>query len=160
MSAPARMVHTDFSPGPYGKQVDNENVDTLIARLTGSSRKRKWRFFNVWQAFSPPPHDTPLALCDNSSTVGEDYVSAYGTAVYADGTRVEIEVGWVRYQPRQRWAYLADLRPNEAWVFCGMDMDAGPTCRRVPHVAFDNPLCPLDAVPRNSLEVRTLAILD
>ena len=160
VSAPARMVHTDFSPGPLGAQIDNRPVDEVIAEVTGSSRKRKWQFYNVWQAISPAPLDEPLALCDSSSTEGDDFVSAFGKANYADGRSVDIEVCWVKYRPRQRWAFVPDLGLDEALVFCGLDLNAGPTCHRVPHSAFTNPACPPGTPPRNSLEVRALVILD
>jgi hypothetical protein len=158
VSAPARLVHTDFSPGPLGARIDNQDVDVLIAKRTGESAPRRWRFFNVWQAISPAPHDYALALCDMSSTIGDDFVNAWGKSTYENGLEVAFEVSWVKYRPEQRWAYVADLRQDEVLIFSGLDRTAVPACRRVPHSAFENPLCPPDAPPRRSIEVRALAI--
>lgn len=160
VSAPARMVHTDFSPGRDGSNINNRAAETVVREVTGSNTARPWRCFNLWQAISPPPHDAPLALCDASSTRAADFVAAYGTSTYENGLSVEIEVCWLKHRSTQRWAYVRDLEPSEALIFSGLDRAAGPRAGRVAHAAFDSPDCPSDAPPRVSLEVRALAIFD
>lgn len=160
VSAPARMVHTDFSPGPAGSRINNRAPEAVIAEVTRSSSSRRWQCFNVWQAISPPPHDAPLALCDASSARAEDFVSAYGTSTYENGLSVDIEVSWLKHHASQRWAYVQDLKPHEALIFSGLDRGAGPRACRVAHAAFDSPDCPAESPPRISLEVRALAIFD
>ena len=45
---------------------------------------------------------------------------------------------------------------REAILFQTHDSDSTvPHC--VPHVAFDNPACPVDAAPRESIEMRAIA---
>jgi len=160
VSAPARMVHTDFSPSPAGSNINNRPAETVVAEVAASNTPRRWRCLNVWQAISPPPHDCPLALCDASSTHAEDFVAAYGTSTYESGLSVDIEVCWLKHRASQRWAYVRDLKPGEALIFSGLDRGAGARAGRVAHAAFDSPDCPTDCPPRVSLEVRALAIFD
>jgi hypothetical protein len=73
---------------------------------------------------------------------------------------VSIELSLFRSNPRHRWFYYSGLEPGDALVFTGVDMTAGPTRRAVAHTAFDDPSCPPNVQPRNSIEVRTMAIFD
>ena len=160
VSTAAVMVHCDFSPGPIGLTIDNRTPDQVIAGIVGDARPRRWQAFNVWQPTSPPPHDRPLALCDASSIGGAELCSAQGRSTYESGLTVEFELSWAKYAPHQRWGYVRDLRPGQALIFSGLDMRAGETAGRVPHAAFVQDGVPADAPPRESVEVRNIAIWD
>jgi hypothetical protein len=159
VSAPARVVHSDLRPHFDPSKICEEPLSSAAAaeihqRLGGRAPKR-WRTFNVWQQISPPPQDTPLALCDSSTVAAEDLLNGQGT----DGTPNSRIFGLTLYQrsPRHRWYYFSNMLPGEAVVFSGLDPQAGPVYSQVPHIAFDLPDCPANCVPRNSIEVRVLA---
>lgn len=158
VTAPARMVHGDFAPGPIGLHIDNRPVADVIAELVGTDKPLRWKACNFWQATSPPPHDYPLAFCDNTTARAEDFVSAQGRSTYENGLSVDFEVSWFKYNDRQRWMYFRDLKPDEALIFCGLDMEAGSMAHRVAHSAFHHPDIPADAIPRRSAESRNILV--
>ena len=160
VTTPAVMVHTDFSPGPLGLTIDNRTVEQVIADVVGDSRPRRWKAMNVWQATTAPPHDRPLAFCDMSSLRAEDVCIAQGSSTYETGLTVKFELTWAKYGPHQRWAFVRDLQPNQALIFNGLDMRAGPTFGLVEHAAFKLPGVPETAPPRESVEVRSIVIWD
>jgi len=157
-TAAARMVHSDFAPGAVGMTVDNRPVAEVIADMVGDARPRRWRAYNVWQATSPPPHDMPLAFCDCSSARAEDFVTARGRSTYENGQAFDFEVSWVKYAQRQSWLYFRDLRPDQAIIFCGLDLEVGAMAHRVAHTAFRHPDVPADAPPRASVEIRNIVV--
>jgi hypothetical protein len=163
VSAPARVVHSDLSPGSFDpSRIGEEPVSSVAAaeiqRRLGGRAPKRWRTFNVWQQISPPPQDTPLAVCDLETIRQEDLLEGRGT----DGTPASRNHAITLFQrsERHRWYYFSNLLPGEALVFSGLDPQAGPVCGRVPHIAFDLPDCPPNAVPRNSIEVRVLAVFE
>jgi len=120
--------------------------------------------------------DWPLALCD-ASTVDPENVQP-GDLVYGDYV---VENCQVHESPSQKWYYLRDQGPEEAWVFVQSDsasLRPGKfesscsefpigfrvrvlhmlTCQvtGVPHSSFPNPLASKDDNPRESIEVRAL----
>ena len=61
-TVPGRFAHCDFSPNPSGSRAWAEALlppDDVQALTT-----RRFAIYNVWRVLSPPPQDTPLALCD------------------------------------------------------------------------------------------------
>jgi hypothetical protein len=127
-----------------------------ILEETGTDRPTRIQCLNVWQPISEPPHDTPLALCDATSMTREDMI------VSRLSIPGGLEVDYVLYRPNlnHRWFYFRDMQPSEALIFYGMDPSGGPTRRAVAHTAFDDPTCPPDTPPRNSVEVRAVAFFD
>ncbi|MBL8550140.1 MAG: hypothetical protein JNJ73_09140 [Hyphomonadaceae bacterium] len=157
-SAPARHVHSDFSAdfdpaqilhAPKLSPAAAEELRSLLR----SGAELRWRTFNVWQQISPPPHDTPLALCDARTVLPEDIV--VGRGAVGD---ISVDLCLFRASPRHRWLHVSDMAPGETLIFSGLDPHAGGALKRVPHTAFDHPLCPPGAAPRNSIEVRVLAV--
>jgi hypothetical protein len=59
--------------------------------------------------------------------------------------------------PDHRWYYAADLMPDEVLLFKNYDSRKN-VARYVPHTAFADPNMPADALPRASIEVRSLVI--
>jgi hypothetical protein len=49
------------------------------------------------------------------------------------------------------------MRRDEAIIFKVFDSMTDGRARWTAHTAFDNPLAPVDAAPRESIEIRTLA---
>jgi hypothetical protein len=148
-SRPARYVHVDIS---------DETGARFNAQSTASDGRTIKRIarYNVWRVLTPPPQDVPLAVCESASVAREDLLPAW--AMFdRDGEIVFSFEAWVlRHNPNQRWAYFADMTPDEALIFKTHDTDpAHPS--HVPHGAFDDPGCPDGAPPRGSVEMRGVA---
>jgi hypothetical protein len=162
VAAPARVAHSDLSPAFDPARIGDEPVSAAAAaeiqRRLGGKAPKRWRAFNVWQQISPPPQDTPLAFCDLSTVAPEDILDGQGT-LGIPGSRT-FGLTFFRANPRHRWYYFSDMLPGEAVVFSAYDSEAGDVAGRVPHIAFDLPEPAANAVPRNSIEVRALAVFE
>ncbi|NML09380.1 hypothetical protein HHL08_04360 [Sphingobium sp. AR-3-1] len=148
-SRPARYVHVDISDATgalFNAQSQAPQGRTI----------RRIARYNVWRAITPPPQDVPLAVCESASVARDDLLPAW--AMFdRDGEVVFSFEAWVlRYNPSQRWAYFADMTPDEALIFKTHDTDPNHPSH-VPHGAFDDPTCPEKVVPRSSVEMRGVA---
>ncbi|KAL8950294.1 MAG: hypothetical protein Q9222_003660 [Ikaeria aurantiellina] len=101
----------------------------------------------------PELEDRPLALCDYQSIDREDLIEA--DRVFPD--RVG-EVYYLRYNQRQRWFWLEHQGLDELFLFTMYDTMAGNQAKYCPHVSFDNPRASPKAVPRRSVETRSIII--
>ncbi|PQA86990.1 hypothetical protein CW354_15895 [Marinicaulis flavus] len=147
-SRPARFIHVD---------VNDETADGFSKTSVPPDAKIKRAVhYNIWRAVTPPPQDVPLALCDARSVAPEDLIEAdavFDQEGQPDWSFAGLVVG---ASPRHRWVWFPDMSIDEAIIFVTNDSAPGrPHC--VPHSAFDNPLCPADAVPRASIEMRAIA---
>ena len=71
---------------------------------------------SVWKPLRGPVRDWPLALCD-ASTVDSDDIEP-GDLVYGDYV---VENCQLYRSVGQKWYYLRDQGPEEAWVFVQSD---------------------------------------
>lgn len=148
-SRPARFVHVDIDDTTAAAFAER-------ARPEGRGPLRRFAHYNVWRVLSAPPQDVPLAVCDARTTEASDLVEA--DAIFDEAGKPEWSFTGlvIGANPRHRWFWYPDMNPGEALVFKTNDSDpAAAHC--VPHSAFDNPLCPPDAPPRASLEMRAIA---
>jgi hypothetical protein len=61
--------------------------------------------------------------------------------------------------PEQRWFYEPAMRTYEVLLLkCFDSRDDGAVARFAPHTAFIDPAAPVDAPPRESIELRTFVI--
>lgn len=157
-AAPASTVHTDFCPAEFTGEIGNGLAEEALRAAGFTSRPRRWRCFNVWQALTPAPHDTPLALCDARSVAPGDVIRARGQLYDGAGEPTAgANFCLVRPNPEHRWVYFPDLRTDEALVFTGLRPECGAPWQVVPHTAFNDP----DGTePRSSLEIRALAVYE
>jgi hypothetical protein len=149
-SMPARFIHVDIS----------DATAEQFARRSMPNRSgqnlRRFAHYNVWRAFSAPPQDIPLTVCDARSVQLADLMCA--DAIFDEKDKPEWSFeGWVvRHNAAHRWSYFSDMSRDEALVFKTNDSDpAQPHC--VPHCAFDDPTCPKGAPSRASIEMRGIA---
>ncbi len=156
VSNPARRVHSDFSPTEFGAAILHPPALEAIERIAPGRPLRRWMGINVWQAISPPPYDTPLAVCDTRTVRPEDLVVGRGSAPSVPG--LEVDLPLYQFSDRHRWFYYSHMEPDQALVFSGIDSAAVDDWRLVPHSAFDDPACPSGATPRSSVEIRTMAL--
>jgi hypothetical protein len=150
---PARFPHVDFTPRTAPGLVDNVFGSKALKLEPG----QRLVGYNVWRAFSPPPQDVPLAVCDARTVAPADLLAADGVYDAGDPPWMELEAYIVHHNPAHRWLYYRDMRPDEVLVF--RSYDNLPTWRAgVPHSAFDDPSCPSGAPPRMSIEARVFGV--
>jgi hypothetical protein len=149
-SLPARFIHVDISD-VTAEQFAHRSMPNDIRRALC-----RFAHYNVWRAFSPPPQDVPLTICDARSVDPADLICA--DAIFdVEGKPEWSFEGWVvRHNPQHLWSYFSDMTRDEALIFKTNDSDpAQPHC--VPHCAFDDPFCPTGVPPRASIEMRGIA---
>lgn len=146
-SHPARFAHVDTS---------RETAAGFAASsLSEGKRYARYAHYNVWRAFSGPPQDVGLAICDAGSVAAADLMLADAIFDPVDGAP---EWGFDSYllahNPAHRWFAFPEMTRDEAIIFKTSDSRFH---NAAPHVAFDNPLAPPDAPPRASIEMRAIA---
>lgn len=148
-SRPARFAHVDIS--------DATALGFARRAAPAGRALRRFVHYNVWRVISPPPQDVPLAVCDARSVQAADLI--FADAIFDSPGEPEwsFEGLVVAHSSAHRWCWFPGMTRDEALVFKTHDSDAA-RAHCVPHVAFDNPLCPADAAPRISLEMRALAL--
>ena len=119
----------------------------------------RYALYNMWRAFTPPPQDFPLAVCDARTVAPEDEVTVTALTVEQGGVAMRHDTTGYAYNPAHRWHYYRDMSPAEVLVFKAHDTDAG-RASRVPHTAFTDPSCPPGTPTRASVEIRGLALFD
>ncbi|MFV0644499.1 MAG: CmcJ/NvfI family oxidoreductase [Sphingomonadaceae bacterium] len=145
----ARLVHSDMYYSAATEQCESANPHPgrKIARCA---------HHNIWRAFSGPPVDVPLAVCD-ARTVSDDDVIEASADFDVDGKVVwKLPSMNFRFSPRHQWYYYSGMTPDEVLVFKRWDSDASKA-RFVPHTAFTDPAVNEQATPRASVEMRSIA---
>jgi len=149
------FAHADFSAAAAEYMLRrNLPPDEAEARL-----RHRYAVFNVWRAFSGPPQDVPLALCDTRTVAPEDKQYCVITMKSATGEAMTWENITYLHSGQHRWWSCADMTRDEAYVFRSFDSDPGHA-EQVPHSAFVNRSCPDTAPPRASIEIRLFAFYD
>jgi hypothetical protein len=143
---PATRVHVDYTAksGP-------QRVRDLLGDEAEELLKGRVQVINLWRPIRGPLRDAPLALCDATSIATDDLVPA--DLIY--NNRVG-ETYAVTYNPDHRWFYVPAMERDEAVLLKCFDSVEDGRARFVPHTAFDDPSAPADALPRESIEIRSL----
>lgn len=159
---PAADAHVDYLPARA------ETMAAGIFRNDFADRQGYSRFIasSLWRAFSPPPQDWPLALCDGA-TVGPDEGTP-NTLVVVDeipdrdvmlgdlpGEEEMIAAAVFHYNPAHRWWYFPNMHRDEVVLLKFHDSDR-TRASRVPHTAFPDPGFAGNHA-RESIEFRTFA---
>lgn len=152
---PARYPHADHTDASATELA--QLMDTFIEELD-LSRCSRYAMYNVWRAFSPPPHDFPLAMCDAQTIVPADEVTVVAiTDELGAGSSTHDTTGY-SHNTEHCWYYYPDMEVSEVIVFKSHDTD--PTRpHRVPHTAFTDPTFS-GGDTRASVEMRALAVFD
>ncbi len=146
---PSTRVHVDYTADSAPHRVRDLLGDEAKALLG-----RRVAFVNVWRPIRRPASDWPLALCDARTIVANELVAT--DIIYPDR---QGEIYGLTHNPAQRWRYYPDLALDEALLIKCYDSRTD-VARFTPHTAFENPLTPPDAPPRESIEFRTIAFFD
>jgi hypothetical protein len=143
---PVRRVHIDHTArsGP-------QRVRDLLPDEAEELLKGRVQVVNLWRPIRGPLLDSPLAVCDATSISVDDLVPSDLVYQHRVG-----ETYSVKYNPDHRWYYVPRMRTDEALLLKCSDTSTGVPARFTPHSAFTDPTAPLDAPPRESIEVRTL----
>jgi hypothetical protein len=110
---------------------------------------------NVWRPIRGPVERSPLALADATSVRSEDLIAT--DQVFPD--RVG-EIYHLAYDPSQRWYYAPRMTSDEVLLIKGWDSFKDGRTRFTPHGAFELPDTPENTAPRESIEVRTLVVIE
>jgi hypothetical protein len=153
LRGPASRVHVDYTEKSGPQRVTDLLGEGEARRLAASGARIIQ--INVWRPIRGPVERSPLALADADSIRPEDLIAT--DQVFPD--RVG-EIYHLAHHPGQRWYYAPLMTPDEVLLIKGYDSLADGRARFTPHGAFDLPDTLADAPPRESIEVRTLVILE
>jgi len=145
---PVRFAHNDYTEvsGP-------QRVRELLGDDAEAALQHRYLFINVWRPLRGPVLDVPLAICDAGSLSAQDFVAT--DLKYADRTG---EIYSVRYNQQHRWHFLGGMQDNEIVLLKCFDSATDGRARYTAHAAFRDPSAPQNALPRRSIEVRTIAL--
>ncbi|KAG2129140.1 hypothetical protein DEU56DRAFT_817992 [Suillus clintonianus] len=145
------------APGPVERVHVDQTYAAGIARVhhhLGDDAERllkgRVRIINVWRPIANPVAHKPLAVADYRTLDPQDLVSTRHIYPDREGSTFS-----VRYNPTQRWYFLADQTPDEVTLIKCYDSDEDKA-RLTPHSAFLDVTSPKDAPGRQSIEVRAL----
>ncbi len=145
-SMPARFAHIDTS---------FETSKAFAERgLPEGKAMARYAHYNVWRAFSAPPQDVPLAVCDARSVQPADLLEADAIFDEPNGSEWSFISYVIAHNPAHRWHWFPNMHRDEALIFKTSDSRFN---NPIPHVAFDNPHVPADTAPRASIEMRAIA---
>lgn len=146
---PSTRVHVDYTADSAPQRVRDLLGDEAEALL-----QKRVAFVNVWRAIRHPAADWPLVLADARTVAPDDLVAT--DIIYPDRRG---EIYGLTHNPKQRWFYYPALQLDEALLIKCYDSRTD-VARFTPHTAFENPLTPPSAPPRESIEFRTIAFFD
>ncbi|HXS28240.1 MAG TPA: CmcJ/NvfI family oxidoreductase [Steroidobacteraceae bacterium] len=162
---PAGEAHVDTAPD----RADRMARSTYERAFTGGPGYSRFLYSSFWRAFSEPPQDTPLAVCDGRSVRAEEGTT--NTMFVVDNIPDESTMlgpmqnedqvpgaAIFHFSPAHRWWYFSRMTRDEAIVVKFHDSDRARVWR-TPHTAFRDPTFP-DAKPRHSIEFRTIAYFE
>lgn len=149
LGRPARLVHNDYTAISAPQRVR----DLLGPAEAEQVLSRRYAFINLWRPIVGPLRDAPLALCDARSVAPETVVTS--SLIYPDRRG---EIYRLTYSAAHRWLYFPDMTSDELiFIKCWDSLDDG-RARFSAHTAFDDPSCPPDSPPRQSIEIRALVM--
>ncbi|MGH7779102.1 MAG: CmcJ/NvfI family oxidoreductase [Candidatus Binataceae bacterium] len=146
---PVKVAHNDYTikSGP-------QRVRDLLPAEADELLKNRFAVINVWRPIRGPVQESPLAVCDAQSIEAQDFV--IHELIYRDRKG---EVYSVAYNPKHRWYYFPQMAREEVMLLKCYDSRTD-VARFSAHSAFDDPTSAADPVPRESIEVRTLAFFN
>lgn len=149
---PVKRVHNDFTVASGYSRSRNElaaiGIDNPDALL-----QHRFSIINVWRPINHAVQESPLAVCDARSIAPTDWVAS--DLIYRD--RVG-ETYLTTYNPAHQWFYFPQMQPDEALLIKCFDSADDIPARFTAHTAFDDPTSPAGAIPRSSIELRTLVL--
>ena len=143
---PATRIHVDQTDASGANRV-REHLPAEADELL----KGRVQVVNLWRPIRGPLRDSPLALCDAASVATDDLVAS--DLIYRNRRG---ETYSVKFNPDHRWFYVPEMTVDQALLLKCYDSATDGRARFAPHTAFVDPTTPKDALPRESIELRTL----
>ena len=153
LRGPATRVHVDYTEKSGPQRVKDLLGEAEAARLASTGARIVQ--INVWRPIRGPVQRSPLALADASSVRAEDLIATDQVFPNRVG-----EIYHLAYDPAQRWYYAPRMTTDEVLLIKGWDSLDDGRARFTPHGAFELPDTPRNAPPRESIEVRTLVVIE
>ena len=144
---PVLWAHNDYTEwsGP-------QRVREILPYEAQGLLQHRFAIIQVWRAIHQPIQSNPLALVDARSVATSDLLPAERRYPNRVGETYQLS-----YNPGHRWFYFPQMRRDEALVFKVYESQQDGRARFTPHTSFVDPTTPVDAPPRQSIEVRTFA---
>ncbi|UCD67988.1 MAG: methyltransferase [Betaproteobacteria bacterium] len=149
---PATIVHNDFIPESAEQRVR----DLLPAGEAEARLKKRFGSINVWRPIKGPVETAPLVVCGYGDMSDEDLIVS--ERHYPDGRIGRIYN--VAFNPAQRWTYFPHMMPDEVVLLKCYDSLTDGAARWTAHGSFQPPDRPVNAAPRESVELRTMVFWD
>jgi len=149
---PASRVHVDYTETSGPKRADDALGAGEVERILAAGGRVIQ--VNVWRPITGPVRRAPLALADAASIAPDALLAT--DQVFPD--RVG-EIYQLAHQPGQRWYWAPEMARDEVLLIKGWDSQDG-VAKYTPHGAFQIPDQDPAAPPRESIEVRTFAVID
>jgi len=157
---PAPDVHVDLHTSAIARRYSQVHARSP---LPPEGAYRRAVYTSLWRAFSPPPQDWPLALCDYRSVDdGEGTPNLLfrvrelpAPGDVPDDAEAESAASVFGYRPGHRWWYFPGMHAGEALIIKLHDTDRS-VAWRAPHTSFHDAEA-AGAHPRESIEMRTVA---
>lgn len=162
---PAGEAHVDFTP----ERAERMARMLYAQHFPGGKGFSRFIASSLWRAFSEPPQDCPLAVCDAQS-VGRDegtpntlhivdQIPDEATMLGPMPNEDQVPAAAIfHFNPRHRWWYFSNMTRDEVILIKFHDSD--PTkALRCPHTAFFDPSFP-NAKTRCSIELRSVAFFE
>jgi hypothetical protein len=162
---PAGEAHIDLDT-PTAERMA---AATYAKHFPGGPGYTRFLIGSYWRAFSPPPQDVPLALCDgrtsfageeksNTLFVVDQFPDEEAARQPVPGEEELMAATIPSYHPDHRWWYFSNMTADDALIFKFNDSDRTRTWR-CPHTAFRDSSF-RDANIRESIEARWVAYWD
>ena len=144
---PVTRIHGDYTElsGP-------QRVRDLMGDEADDLLKKRFAIINLWRPIRGPLHDAPLAVCHAGTVAPSDLVAQ--DLIYRDRKG---EIYGLTYNPAHRWFYVPAMQADEVLLLKCYDSMHDGRARFMPHTSFQDPNSPADMLPRESIELRTLA---
>ena len=150
---PASRLHVDYTAKSGPERAKDILGEDEAARLRAAGARILQ--INVWRPIRGPVQRSPLALADASSVQPEELIAT--DQIFPD--RVG-EIYNLAHAASQRWYYASEMRADEVLLIKGWDSLDDGRARFTPHSAFNAPETPANAPARESIEVRTLVVIE
>ncbi|HEY0106040.1 MAG TPA: CmcJ/NvfI family oxidoreductase [Rhizomicrobium sp.] len=162
---PAGEAHIDTAPD----RADRVAQMYYANASPGGKGYSRYIYGSYWRAFSEPPQDVPLAVCDSRSVRADEGTT--NTLFIVDKLPDEATMlgpmanedtvpgaAIFNFNPAHRWWYFSDMTRDEALLIKFHDSDRSRAWR-TPHTAFRDTSFP-NAKTRSSIEFRVVAYFE
>lgn len=150
LRAPVQVMHNDYTDWSAPKRIRDiwpDEADELTAK--------RFVMVNVWRPLMGPIRSFPLVLCDAATMPDKDLLAA--DHIYSDRRG---ETYRICYSPEQHWYYISEMGMDEAVIIKCYDSLQDGRAKLSGHGAARLVENPPDAIPRQSIEVRTIGFFD